>query len=145
MKITSSAFEQNQSIPSKYTCDGENINPPLSVSGVPENAQSLALIFDDPDAPAGTWIHWVVWNIDPKTAEIPENSAPAEATEGTTSFGKPGYGGPCPPSGEHRYFFKLYALDTKLDLDLSAGADRLEAAMKGHVLAEAELMGVYSR
>ena len=145
MKIISSAFEQGQSVLPQYTCDGENVNPPLSISDVPENAQSLVLISDDPDAPAGVWVHWIVWNIDPKTTEIAENSIPSGAVEGTTSFGKTEYGGPCPPSGEHRYFFRLYALDTKLDLDSSADKAKIEAAMQGHILEQAELMGLYSR
>jgi Raf kinase inhibitor-like YbhB/YbcL family protein len=145
MKITSMAFEQGQPIPSKYTCDGENINPPLEILDVPEGTKSLALISDDPDAPAGTWTHWLVWNINPETGIISENSVPAEAVEGTTSFGKPGYGGPCPPSGEHQYFFRLYALDTVLDLDPGADSAQLEAAMQGHILEQTEVMGVYSR
>lgn len=145
MKITSSAFQHNQTIPAKYTCDGENISPPLTISEVPEGTQSLLLINDDPDAPAGTWVHWTIWNIDPATAEIAENSVPQGAVEGITSFGSAGYGGPCPPSGEHRYFFKLYALDTTLDLDSKADKAQLEKVMEGHILAEGELIGLYSR
>lgn len=145
MKIESSAFGNNQSIPSKYTCDGENISPPLKISGVPEGTKSLVLISDDPDAPMGTWVHWTVWNIDPQTQEIAENSLPPGAVEGETSFGKPGYGGPCPPSGTHRYFFKLYALDTSLDFDSSAKVKDIEQAMQGHVLDSAELVGLYKR
>lgn len=144
MKITSSAFDHEGDIPSKYTCDGANINPALAISEVPAQAKSLVLISDDPDAPAGTWVHWTVWNIDPGTTEIAENSAPG-GVEGVTNFGKPGYGGPCPPSGTHRYYFKLYALDTTLDLPASTDAKGLEAAMQGHVLAETVLMGRYSR
>ena len=145
MKISSSAFKNNQKIPSQYTCDGANINPPLTISDLPQNAQSLVLIMDDPDAPSGDWVHWLVWNINPQTKEIKENSVPPESTEGLTSFGNAGYGGPCPPSGEHRYFFKIYALDTKLDLMPEADKRELFQAMDGHVLASAELIGLYSR
>jgi len=145
MKIESPVFSNNELIPKKYTCDGEDVNPPLKISEVPEEAKSLVLIVDDPDAPMGTWVHWTVWNIDPKTVEIPENSVPEGAVEGITDFGKPGYGGPCPPSGTHRYFFKLYALDTTLDLDSNAKKTDIEKAMKDHILEKAELVGVYSR
>lgn len=145
MEIKSSVFKNNQYIPAKYTCDGDNINPPLEFSNVPSQAKSLVLIVDDPDAPSGTWVHWVVFNIDPKLKKIFENSAPSTAIEGITSFGRIGYGGPCPPSGIHRYFFKLYALDTKLDLNKNANKNDVEAAMNGHVLATAELIGLYKR
>lgn len=145
MKIESSAFAANQSIPQQFTCDGENVNPPLKISGIPAGTKSLVLIVDDPDAPAGTWIHWLVWNIAPDTGQVEQNSVPAGAMEGTTSFGKPGYGGPCPPSGTHRYFFKLYALDTSLGLTNQTTVADLEAAMKGHVLEQAELVGRYGR
>jgi len=145
MKISSPAFQHNQSIPSKYTCDGANINPPLTISDVPKDGKSLVLIHDDPDAPVGLWIHWLLWNIDPKTTEIPENSIPNGAVEGTTSWKHTGYGGPCPPDGQHRYFFKLYALDTMLDLPASTEKDELETAMKDSVLAKAELIGLYKR
>ncbi len=145
MKLESPIFENNGNIPSKYTCDGGNVNPPLEIREVPENAKSLVLIVDDPDAPMGTWVHWTVWNISPKTTEISENSVPEGAVEGITDFGKPGYGGPCPPSGTHRYFFKLYALNTTLDLDSSAKAKDIEKAMEGHILDKAELIGLYSR
>jgi len=145
MKLTSSAFTNHQSIPVKYTCDGKNVNPPLTISDVPENAKSLVLIMDDPDAPMGTWVHWTVWNIDPKTKEISENSLLEGAIEGITSFGKPGYGGPCPPSGTHRYFFKLYALDTSLSLPKTATKAELEKAMTGHIINTEELVGLYSR
>lgn len=145
MKITSSSFAHNQNIPPKYTCDGENINPPLLFSDIPADAKSLVLISDDPDAPMGTWVHWILWNIDPKTTEIAEKSVPAGAMEGTTSFGETGYGGPCPPSGVHRYFFKLYALDTKLDLPISAKKEDLEKAIQQHILASAEMIGLYTR
>jgi len=145
MKIASTAFKPDEMIPSKYTCDGENVNPQLNISGIPEDAESLVLIVDDPDAPGGTWVHWTVWNIDPGTNEIAENSIPGGAIEGVTDFGVTGYGGPCPPSGTHRYFFKVYALDTTLDLDSSATAKGVEDAMQGHILDSAELIGLYER
>ena len=145
MKISSPTFQNNSAIPKKYTCDDENTNPPLEISEVPVKAQSLVLIVDDPDAPGGTWVHWIIWDIDPKTTRIEENSVPIKAVEGTTSFGRTGYGGPCPPSGTHRYFFKLYALDTKLNLPVMASASELLRVMANHILAEAELVGLYSR
>lgn len=145
MKLTSSAFINNQSIPVKYTCDGQNVSPPLSISDIPNNTRSLALIMDDPDAPAGTWVHWTVWNIDPTIKEIPEGNIPAGAVEGKTSFGKPGYGGPCPPSGTHHYIFHLYALDSTLSLNSSSTKEDLEKSMEGHILDKAELVGLYSR
>lgn len=145
MKIESSAFLDNQFIPSKYTCDGENVNPPLKISGVPSETKSLVLIVDDPDAPRGTWVHWTLWNINPKITEISENNSPEGAVEGVTDFGKPGYGGPCPPSGTHRYFFKIYALDITLDLEVSAKVKDIEKAMEGHILDQARLIGLYSR
>ena len=145
MKISSPAFEANQMIPPKYTCDGENINPPLQIADVPANTKSLILISDDPDAPMGTWVHWTMWNIPPETNEIGENSVPMGAVEGITSFGNKGYGGPCPPSGTHRYFFKLYALDAMLDLSQSAKASDIEKAMKSHILDNSELIGLYKR
>lgn len=144
MKITSPVFENSRKIPSKYTCDDKNINPPLAVSGVPESAKSLVLIVDDPDAPMGTWVHWTIWNMDPALTEIAEDSVP-EGIEGVTSFDKPGYGGPCPHSGTHRYFFKLYALDTILSIRETSDKKALEEAMEGHTLASAELVGLYSR
>ena len=145
MLIQSSAFAHNQTIPKKYTCDGENINPTIAFSNIPKGAKTLALIVDDPDAPVGLWVHWILFNISSDTKEIKEGSMPKGAVEGTTNFGKPGYGGPCPPGGEHRYFFKLYALDTELDLPSSADKETLEEAMVGHVLDKAELVGLYSR
>jgi len=145
MKISSPAFGHNQSIPPKYTCDGENVNPPFMISGASEGTKSFVLINDDPDAPMGTWVHWTLWNIGPKTTEIGENSVPAGTVEGITSFGNSGYGGPCPPSGTHRYFFKLYALDTTLDLDVKAKKIDVEKAMEGHILDRAELVGLYKR
>lgn len=144
MKIESSAFKHNEKIPAKYTCDGENISPPLAISEVPGNAKSLVLIVHDPDAPAGTWVHWNVWNIPPQTKEVREGGVP-QGIEGATSFNKPGYGGPCPPSGTHRYFFKLYALDTMLDLPSSAMKGEIEKSMTGHIIAYHEFIGLYER
>jgi len=143
--ITSPAFKNNQFIPARYTCDGENISPPLSFGEIPAASQSLVLMVDDPDAPAGTWNHWTVWNIDPSTTKIGENSLPTGVTEGLTSFGTIGYGGPCPPSGTHRYFFKLYALDTKLNLPQTTPKKELASALAGHLLGQAELIGLYSQ
>jgi len=145
MKLTSPAFINNGELPARYTCDGQGINPPLIITGVPSQAQSLALISDDPDAPSGTFTHWLVWNIDPKTTEIKENSVPSGANLGKTSAGATGYVAPCPPTGNHRYFFKIYALDIKLDLTPNAGADNLERAMQGHILDSAEIIGLYQR
>lgn len=145
MKITSSAFIHNTKIPSKYTCDGEDVNPPLEFSDVPENAKSLALIVDDPDAPMGTWVHWVLFNIPPDCRKIEENSIPKGAVEGINDFRKNNYGGPCPPSGTHRYFFKHYALDCVIDLKGTVTKKDLEKAMDGHIIAKAELIGLYSR
>ena len=145
IKVTSSVFQAEGAIPSKFSCDGENINPPLMISGVGENVKSLVLIVDDPDAPAGTWTHWLVWNIDPKTKEIKENSVPRGAVLGKTDFGETKYGGPCPPSGTHRYFFRVYALDTVLTLSQGASRKDLESAMAGHFIDQGELMGRYSR
>ena len=142
LSVTSSSFGSGQLIPKKYTCDGEDVNPPLSVGGVPEGTKSLVLVVDDPDAPMGTWVHWIVWNISP-TAKIGENTV--LGVEGVNDFGKNSYGGPCPPSGTHRYFFKLYALDTKLSLPSNSRKKDVENAMNGHVLAKGELVGLYSR
>lgn len=145
MKLTSSEFEHNKPIPSKYSCDGNDVNPPLQISEVPEEAESLALIMDDPDAPAGTWDHWLLWNIDPKTTEISADSVPTSAVQGQNSWGRSDYGGPCPPTGAHRYVFKLYALDTTLKLGSHANKAELQTAMKDHILDQAELIGMYSR
>lgn len=142
LSVMSSSFGSNQLIPKKYTCDGEDVNPPLSVGGVPEGTKSLVLVVDDPDAPMGTWVHWVAWNI-PPTDRIEENTAPG--IEGLNDFGKHSYGGPCPPSGTHRYFLKFYALDTKLSLPSNSRKKDVENAMKDHVLAKGELVGLYSR
>ncbi len=144
MKLESPAFKNKEHIPSKYTCDGEDINPPLKISGVPEKAKSLVLLVDDPDAPGKTFIHWLVWNIPAQTKQIQEHSAAEGAIEGINDFGKPGYGGPCPPSDTHRYRFKLYALDKMLEIDSSAACvNDLENAMKGHILARTQLLGLY--
>ncbi len=145
MDLASTAFAGNESIPSDYTCDGKNVNPALLWHGAPDGTKTLALIVDDPDAPAGTWTHWTVWNIDPGAGSIKENSVPDSAVEGTTDFGRAGWGGPCPPSDEHRYFFRLYALDTSLSLPAGAARSELETAMAGHILGQAELMGKYQR
>ena len=145
ISIASPAFQSGAEIPAKFTCNGANVNPELKISGVPNQATSLVLIVDDPDAPRGLFTHWIVWNLDLKTTDIAENSAPAGGIQGTNDFGKRNYGGPCPPSGTHRYFFKIFALDTKLELKPSARRAELDAAMKGHVLAQGELMGRYSR
>jgi Raf kinase inhibitor-like YbhB/YbcL family protein len=144
MKITSSAFQEGANIPSKFTCDGSDASPPLQIAGVSLDAKSLALIVDDPDAPSGLFTHWMVWNILPQTSAIGEGSTP-KGVQGANDFGKSGYGGPCPPSGTHRYYFKIFALDCKLDLPFGAKRGQLDAAMKGHVLAQGELMGRYSR
>ena len=139
--VTSPVFYNNNMIPRKYTCDGDNVNPPLYVREVPKETKSLVLIIDDPDAPSGTWEHWNVWNI-PPTKRIKENSVPG--VEGMNDFGKHAYGGPCPPSGTHRYFFKVYALDNMLSLQVHSRKKDIEEAMKDHVLAKGELVGVYT-
>ncbi len=150
MKIKSTAFEHEEMIPEMYTCDGADVSPPLEWSSVPEGTKSFALICDDPDAPMGTWVHWVVYDLPANITKLPENIPPERTladggTQGMTDFRRIGYGGPCPPGGTHRYFFKLYALDTKVDLDPGATKDQLLEAMQGHILSEAELMGKYRR
>ncbi len=145
MRIISPDFLNNENIPIKFTCDGANISPLLQVSDVPQTSESLVLIMDDPDSPTGTWAHWLVWNIQPQTKEILENSVPTGAQEGTTSFHSTGYGGPCPHSGNHHYRFKIYALNTLLELDSSADQKQVEAAMAGHIVDQAELVGLYQR
>ncbi len=142
LTVKSAAFENNKQIPSKFTCDGAGINPPLTIQGVPEKAKSLALIMEDPDAPAGLFIHWVVWNIS-SDGVVKEHASPG--AEGLNSAKKRGYFGPCPPSGTHRYFFKVYALDTMLSLTQFDEKEDLENAMEGHVLAQGELIGLYRR
>jgi len=146
MKITSPAFENNGNIPSKYTCDETGINPPLEFSGVPADALSLALVLHDPDAPVpGGFTHWIIFNMDPKTAGTKENSKPESGIEGTNSDGKAGYASPCPPSGTHHYHFTLYALDEKLKFDESAKRSDIEKAIAGHIIEQAELVGLYQR
>jgi len=144
MKIVSSSFQDNTKIPSKYTCDGEGVSPPLSFVDVPGNAKSLALIMDDPDSPNRTFVHWILYNIDPKTIEIQENSVPQSANLGLTSLGKPGFVGSCPNVGTHHYHFKLYALDKILNLTNPDKAT-LEKEMQDHILEKAELVSLYSR
>ena len=144
-EITSPVFEHHGSIPAKYTCDGSDINPPLRIQGAPAGAKSLAIIVDDPDAPRGMWVHWIAWNIDPNTAEIREDSVPKGAVQGVNDFRRHTYGGPCPPSGTHRYFFKVYALDVPLNLGVNSEKEDLVNAMKGHILAEALIIGTYQR
>ena len=149
-ELTSPAFAHGEPIPRKYTCDGEDVSPPLHWSAPPQGAQSLALIADDPDAPVGTWVHWVLYNLPAETRGLPEAvppdaDLPDGSRHGRNSWRRLGYGGPCPPSGTHRYFFKLYALDTALDLAPGASKKQLLRAMKGHILIQAELMGVYAR
>lgn len=142
LEVRSSAFSHKGHIPSRYTCDGEDINPSLEIGNIPEGTKSLALIMEDPDAPGGTFDHWLVWNISPNEA-ISERANPG--ISGTNSFGKTGYGGPCPPRGSHRYYFKAYALDTTLDLLAGSDKKSLIHAMKEHVLAEGVLMGLYEK
>ena len=142
LTVSSPAFENNKLIPPKYTCDGDDVNPPLTVEGTPEETKSLVLIVDDPDCPTGTFDHWVVWNILP-TNRIEENAVPG--TEGVNDYRKHSYGGPCPPWGTHRYFFKVYALDTKLNLNPNSTKKDVEKAMQGHILAKGELIGLYRR
>lgn len=143
LKVSSPAFKDNGRIPAKYTCDGININPGLLVEDIPEQAHSLVLIMDDPDAPVGVWDHWIVWNIPANISVIAEDSVPG--VEGLNDFNQHHYGGPCPPSGKHRYFFKLFALDTKLELSADTRKLELEKAMIGHIIAFGETMGVYAR
>jgi Raf kinase inhibitor-like YbhB/YbcL family protein len=153
LMISSSAFQPGATIPSRHSCEGDNISPPLAFGGVPEGAKSLALILDDPDvpdpkAPKRVFVHWVLYNLPPETSELAVDAdtsgLPAGTSRGTNDAKKVGYSGPCPPIGRHRYFFKLYALDTRLDVAQATKA-ALEAAMKGHVLAQAELIGTYQK
>ena len=140
--IRSSAFKPNELIPSKYTCDGLNINPDIEVDNIPETTKTLALIIEDPDAPSGTFYHWVIWNI-PPTNNIKENSAPG--TEGKNSAGKNTFTGPCPPTGSHHYHFKIFALDSELDLPHDTDAKKLLSAMQKHIISSGELIGLYKR
>ncbi len=150
LSVSSSAFAAGQSIPAKYSCKGQNISPALAWTNAPAGTKSFALIMDDPDAPMGTWVHWVVFNIPATTSNLPEAvMAGAQLADGSlqgkNSSGKQGYDGPCPPSGTHRYFFKLYALDTSLNLSSDSGKEQLLKAMQGHILAQGELMGTFSK
>jgi Raf kinase inhibitor-like YbhB/YbcL family protein len=150
IKITSSAFQDGGLIPAKYTCDGADVSPPLQWDNVPQSAKSIALICDDPDAPMGTFVHWVLFNLPAETRQLAEKVAadktlPSGARQGTSGFGRVGYGGPCPPSGTHRYFFKIYALDTTLDLPAGARKSDLLKVMQGHILAQGQLVGKYKR
>jgi Raf kinase inhibitor-like YbhB/YbcL family protein len=151
LQITSTAFAEGQPIPQKYTCQGSDISPPLAWTNIPANVKSFALIMDDPDAPVGTWVHWVLYDLPATATQMPENTPksqqlPNGAKQGLNTWPHLGYGGPCPPPGKpHRYFFKLYALDTMLNLKPGVTKKEVEAAMKGHVLAEGQLMGTYQR
>ncbi len=152
LNLTSPAFENNQRIPSQYTCSGSDINPPLTIKNIPPKTRSLALTVSDPDAPQGTWVHWVVYGISHFTKDIPENSIPGEmfsdvpSTELLNDFGKYRYGGPCPPAGKvHHYIFELYALDQKLSVKQDGTIKDLRQSMGGHVLAKAQLTGTYSK
>jgi len=145
MKLESPVFTHNQYLPTKYTCDGTSVNPSLKIADVPDNAKSLVLIMDDPDAPNGDFVHWIMWNIDPKTIEITEDSVPTGATQGINSGGENKYYPPCPPTGAHRYFFKLYALDTLLPADPALNKDQIRELMEGHILERVILRGYYER
>ncbi|MCH7558562.1 MAG: YbhB/YbcL family Raf kinase inhibitor-like protein [Planctomycetes bacterium] len=150
IKITSSAFEDGGLIPAKYTCDGADVSPPLQWDAVPEGTKSIALICDDPDAPMGTWVHWVLFNLPSDAKELAENipteeTLPNGAKQGVNDFGRIGYGGPCPPGGTHRYFFKIYALDTEVGLQAGADKRRLLKTMEGHILGQDQLIGKYKR
>ena len=150
LQLTSSAFSQGDPIPTKYTCDGDDVSPPLAWGDPPEGTASFALINDDPDAPVGTWVHWVLYNLPADARSLPEavpadSELPDGSRHGQNSWRRPGYGGPCPPGGTHRYFFKLYALDTALDLPSDANKEEVLKAMEGHILGQTELMGVYTR
>lgn len=150
MELKSPSFEEGGMIPKKHTCDGEDISPPLNWTSVADGTKTIALICDDPDAPGGTWVHWVIFNIPADTRDLAENLPPQKelpngARQGINDFRKFGYGGPCPPGGTHRYYFKIYSLDTDLDLEAGATKAQLLQAMKGHVLGEGQLMGKYHR
>ena len=142
LKISSPSFAHEELIPSRFTCDGENIGPPLDIDQIPKDARCLVLIIDDPDAPGGSFVHWLVWNI-PVKHHLPENEI--HGVEGLNDFGRQHYGGPCPPQGTHRYFFKMYALDSLLDLPRNTRREQLESAMNDHILAFGEVVGLYSR
>ncbi len=144
MELTSTAFEPNDAIPEKSSCDGDDVSPQLAIAGTPDGTKTLVLIMDDPDAPVGTWDHWIEFDIPATTATVREGAG-LLGTPGNNRWGRTGYGGPCPPGGTHRYFFKLYALDRALNLPEGSSKQAVEAAMAGHVLANAELIGLYSR
>ena len=141
LTIKSPAFEHGKLIPKKYSCDGQDINPPLTIEGIPKEAKTLVLAVDNPNAPSGTFDHWIVWNIPASASKIGENTVPG--TEGMNGARQQGYMGPCPPSGTHRYFFKVYALDAELSLGASSRKKDVEKAMQGHILAKGELVGLY--
>ncbi len=148
LKLTSNAFKEGEAMPRGYTCDGANVSPPLEWTGVPKTAKTIAIIADDPDAPAGTWVHWVLYNLPADGLGLIENTPQTEAlngggVQGKNDFGKIGYGGPCPPSGTHHYFFKFYALDSELPLKPGATKAEVEKAMEGHIVGQAQLMGTY--
>jgi Raf kinase inhibitor-like YbhB/YbcL family protein len=150
LKLTSTSFKEGEAIPRGYTCDGANVSPSLEWTGVPKTAKTIAIIADDPDAPSGTFVHWILFNLPADGLGLIENTPQTETlngggVQGKNDFGKVGYGGPCPPSGTHRYFFKFYALDGELPLKPGATRDEVEKAMEGHIVAQAQLMGTYSR
>ena len=150
LKLISSAFKEGEPIPRGYTCDGANVSPPLEWTGVPKSAKTIAIIADDPDAPAGTWVHWVLYNLPGDGLGLIENTPQTETlngggVQGKNDFGRVGYGGPCPPSGTHHYFFKFYALDSELPLKPGATKPEVEKAMEGHIVGQAQLMGTYKR
>ncbi len=147
IEVSSSAFEEGSAIPARYTCDGQDISPDLAWKNIPEGTQSLALIMDDPDAPGGTWVHWVVVDMPADLTGLPEDVGvkPGGGIDGNNSWRRTGYGGPCPPRGTHRYFFKLYALDSFLELDPGVTRYQVEKAMEGHILGMGQLMGTYRR
>lgn len=145
MELTSSSFKQANPIPSLYTCEGKNISPPLAWKGAPDGTKSFVIIVDDPDAPSKTWVHWVLYNIPESVHEATEGNPPEKGFQGTNDFGKTGYGGPCPPSGVHRYFFKLYALDQVLNIPHGGSKEQVEKAMEGHILDQTELVGTYAK
>jgi Raf kinase inhibitor-like YbhB/YbcL family protein len=152
MRLSSPNLRDGASIPERFTCDGDDVSPPLVIEDIPDNARSLAIVVDDPDAPSGTFVHWLLWNLPADKREVPEGIPRdrevrqlANARQGTNDFRKIGYGGPCPPRGEHHYRFHLYAVDDELDLNAGANRKELEQALEGHVVAEAELVGTYRR
>jgi hypothetical protein len=145
MKLTSPAFINNGELPVKYTCDGQGINPPLKIADVPSNTQSLVLIFDDPDAVSGTYVHWTIWNIPAEAMNIPEHDVPNNSVQGLTSAGSNSYVPPCPPSGTHHYTFKIFALDTKLNLPADSDINALNTAIQEHILDSADIIGLYKK